>query len=189
MIRAVVLAATLLGAPAGAAVFEVAEDGSVERLDTPAPLRVGRPPAPVQRPPHVRPSLAAGQRAQAARPLVEQAAQQYEVSAALIDAIAHTESRYNQAAVSRVGAGGIMQLMPGTARELGVDPRDPAANIRGGTAYLRLLLNKFDGNVICTIAAYNAGPGAVSRSRCIPPYKETVSYVAAVLDRLSAAAN
>lgn len=172
-----------LAAPVSAAVYEVGDDGSVERLDAvpavaQAPLRVT-----------VRPSASATARAAAYAPMVAAAADRYALSPALIDAIAHTESRYNPAAVSPKRAAGIMQLMPGTARDLGVDSRDPAANIRGGTAYLRQLLNMFDGDVVRTIAAYNAGPGAVRRAGGIPAYRETVSYVATVLDRMADAAN
>lgn len=170
--------------PAGAAVFEVGDDGTVERLD--APLR---PAAAVPSPlPVARRSLTAATRARAFAPDVVRAGDRYAVSPALIDAIAHVESRYDPAAVSRARAAGIMQLMPGTARDLGVDPRDPAANIRGGTAYLRQLLNRFDGDVVRTIAAYNAGPGAVARAGGVPNYPETRAYVAQVLAHLASAA-
>ena len=171
----------LLGAaaPVAADVWEVAADGEVERLDV-----VIAPPQPTYR---AAPRTTA-RAASTYRPLVERAATHYALSPALVDAIAHVESRYNQSAVSRAGAGGIMQLMPGTARDLGVDARDPEANIRGGTAYLRLLLDRFDGDVVRTIAAYNAGPAAVIRARGVPAYPETVRYVRDVLDRLAAAA-
>ena len=168
--------------PATAAVYEVGEDGSVERLDVPAAA------APRAAPPQRRYGGGTTARSQAYRPYVAEAATRYEVSPQLVDAIAHTESRYNQAAVSRAGAAGIMQLMPGTARDLGVDSRDAQANIRGGTAYLRMLLNRFDGDVVRTIAAYNAGPAAVTRAGGVPRTRETVNYVAVVLDRLADAA-
>ena len=174
------LALLTLAAPAVADVWEVGADGSVERLDAPpvvAAATSGRAAA-----------ITMTRGAAAYRPLIAQAAATYDVSPALIDAIAHVESRYNQRAVSRAGAGGIMQLMPGTARDLGVDARDAAGNIRGGTAYLRQLLNRFDGDVVRTIAAYNAGPGAVARAGGIPAYPETVRYVRDVLDRLAASA-
>ena len=77
--------------------------------------------------------------------------------------------------------------MPRTARDLGVDPHDPAANLQGGAAYLRVLLDRFDGDLVKAIAAYNAGPGAIDRHRGVPPYPETRRYVAAVLARLAAA--
>ena len=167
----------LLAVPALADVWEVGADGALERLDTPAAAR-----EPVRR--AISPSV----RAAAYRPAVASAGARYEVSPALIDAIAHVESRYDQTALSRAGAGGIMQLMPATARGLGVDRSDAGENIRGGTAYLRLLLNRFDGDIVRTVAAYNAGPGAVVRAGGIPNYPETVRYVRAVMDRLAEAA-
>ena len=91
--------------------------------------------------------------------------------------------------VSTAGAIGIMQLMPRTARAVGVNPRDAAANIHGGTAYLRYLLNRYDGDIVCTIAAYNAGPAHVTKSRCIPDFPETRMYVAKVLDHLAKTAD
>ena len=181
MLRLAALSILMFSAPARSAVFEVGDDGTMVRLDTPVaaamPLRRVQPV-----------SGTAASRARAFRPDVERASRQYEVSAALIDAIAHVESRYNPTALSRTNAAGIMQLMPGTARALGVDARDAAANIRGGTAYLRQLLNRFDGDIVRTVAAYNAGPGAVQRAGGVPRYPETVAYVASVMDRLAVAA-
>lgn len=180
-LRLAVVAVVAFAVPVSAAVYEVGDDGAVSRIDTQIPPPIRKPAATRSR------ASTAG--AATYRPYVAAAATRYELSPALIDAIAHTESRYNQAAVSRVGAAGIMQLMPGTARGLGVDARDPASNIRGGTAYLRQLLNSFDGDVVRTIAAYNAGPGAVKRAGGIPHYPETVAYVSKVLDRLADAAD
>lgn len=119
------------------------------------------------------------------RPAIEAAAARYDLSPAFLDAVVRAESGYAPDAVSPAGAIGLMQLMPGTARDLGVDPRDPRQNILGGAAYLRQLLDRFDGDIDRALAAYNAGPGAVERHAGVPPYRETRAYVAANLDRLA----
>ncbi|MFO1246631.1 MAG: lytic transglycosylase domain-containing protein [Alphaproteobacteria bacterium] len=103
----------------------------------------------------------------------------------LIGAVAWQESRMNQAAVSPKGARGVMQLMPATAANLRVNADDMASNVDGGAAYLARLLDRFDGDIVKTLAAYNAGPEAVERYHGVPPYPETQAYVAAVLDRLA----
>ncbi len=119
---------------------------------------------------------------------MRETADRRQVSAELIEAVAWAESRFNQAAVSPKGARGVMQLMPGTAQTLGVDARDERGNVDGGGAYLAALLQRYDGDIILTLAAYNAGPEAVRKYGGVPPYPETRAYVAAVLDHLAGAA-
>ena len=114
--------------------------------------------------------------------IIETAARKFGVDANLVRAIATAESGINQNAVSSVGAVGVMQLMPSTAENLGVNPYDERENIYGGAHYLRQLLDKFNGNLTQAIAAYNAGPGAVQQYGGVPPYAETQNYVGRVMD-------
>ena len=112
---------------------------------------------------------------------IHDAARAHGVDPRLVAAVARRESAFNSRAVSRVGACGIMQLMPATAEFLGVrNVFDARENIFGGTRYLRTLLDTFDGDLDLALAAYNAGPGAVQKHRGIPPYRETRAYVVAV---------
>jgi soluble lytic murein transglycosylase-like protein len=101
-----------------------------------------------------------------------------------IHAVIWQESKYEQHARSRVGAQGLMQLMPATARRFGCkDPHDPAENIAAGTKYLSWLLKRFDGNVELALAGYNAGEGSVDKYNGIPPYRETQNYVRIITSR------
>lgn len=105
-------------------------------------------------------------------------AKKYKIDAALVRAVIHAESAFNAKALSKKGAQGLMQLMPGTAKDLGVtNAFDVQQNIEGGVKYLAGLLNTFDGDIKLATAAYNAGPGAVKRFKGIPPYAETEVYV------------
>ncbi len=113
---------------------------------------------------------------------IEAMADRYEVPVTLIKAVIAAESCFNPKAVSRVGAQGLMQLMPNTAKMLGVtDSFDPKQNIRGGVSYLRMLLDRFDQDEELALAAYNAGPQAVKKYGRIPPFKETQRYVKKVM--------
>lgn len=109
----------------------------------------------------------------------------YDISPTLLEALVWQESRWREGAVSPVGARGLAQLMPGTARQMGVDPNDPSANLEGGARYLRAQLDTFGGDIEKALAAYNAGPGRVHQAGGIPRIRETQNYVAAILGRLS----
>jgi soluble lytic murein transglycosylase-like protein len=111
------------------------------------------------------------------------------ISPALLEALVWQESRWRAGARSPVGAIGLAQLMPGTARDLQVNPHDPHANLAGGARYLREQLDRFGGDVELALAAYNAGPGRVQRARGVPAIRETQLYVRAVVDRLSKMSN
>jgi soluble lytic murein transglycosylase-like protein len=120
--------------------------------------------------------------------LIAGASKQHGVDPRLVAAIAARESAYNPAAVSPAGAGGVMQLMPATARYIGVtNVFDARENVFGGVRYLRTLLDTFHGDLDLTLAAYNAGPGAVQKYNGVPPYRETREYVRFVRARYEAA--
>jgi soluble lytic murein transglycosylase-like protein len=179
---ALVGAALLLAAvsPAAAQVIEIGPEGitsvSGPVVVTPEgaiPIKVERK-APVATPKQA-----------AAAPLLDRAGEAAELSPRLLEAIAYVESRFNTKAISPKGAVGMMQLMPGTAAELGVDPHDPEENARGGADYLRKMVTKFGNNVELAVAAYNAGPAAVLKYGGVPPYAETRAYVDAVMDYLA----
>jgi soluble lytic murein transglycosylase-like protein len=116
---------------------------------------------------------------------VAELAARFDLSPALIEAVVWQESRWQANARSPVGARGLAQLMPGTARDLGVNPDDPFANLEGGARYLREQLDRFDGDLEKALAAYNAGPGRVISAGGIPRIRETQSYVASIMGRLS----
>lgn len=178
--------AVLAAQPAQAEVFELAGNGNLVQISKSA----WEPEASLaieQFSPVVQQAAAYPNASQSnVRQHIKVAAQRYGISSDLVDAVAWQESRYNPRARSSAGAIGVMQLMPGTARDLGVtNPHDISQNVAGGAAYLRAQLERFNNNIPLALAAYNAGPGAVLKYRGIPPYRETQDYVRQIMRRLS----
>ena len=121
-------------------------------------------------------------RAAAFAPIIEKVSAKHGLEARLVSAVIRVESCYDKRAVSRSGARGLMQLMPATARDLGVhDSFDAEQNIEGGVRYLARMLERFDKNLRLGLAAYNAGPETVEAFQDVPPYPDTVSYVTRIL--------
>jgi soluble lytic murein transglycosylase len=173
---AVLLGALALAAGARADIYRSeGADGTVSFTDTPVTgdyrviIRDQAPPKPVSR--------------SRWNDLAHQEARRKQLDPRLVKAVIQVESADNPSAVSRKGAIGLMQLMPGTARAMGVqDPFEPQDNIKGGVKYLSQMLDRFRGRLDLALAAYNAGPAAVERYGGIPPYAETRNYVNRVLD-------
>ena len=166
---------------AQAQVMEIGENGRVTIYDGPAIFEVTGA-RPIQQETVLR---RAGGKQTTSFSTILDAASASQLSPDLVEAVAWRELRSRAGLVSRSGAIGEMQLMPATARSLGVDPYNSIQNYEGGAAYLSALLRRYDNDLVLALAAYNAGPGAVDRYRGVPPYKETRDYVGAVLDRLS----
>jgi soluble lytic murein transglycosylase-like protein len=173
-------AALALASPATAQVLSIGDDGGVTRYAGPAVYTDQGARSLIAQ---AAPAPAAAAPAEVAQAIAE-SAQRHAVSAPIAEAVAWQESRFHQTAVSPKGALGVMQLMPATARTLGVDASDLKGNVDGGVIYLGQMLKRFEGDLPRALAAYNAGPEAVVRYGGVPPYAETRSYVRAILDRL-----
>jgi len=198
---AVLALATFVVAPAHADVLEIGAGGEARWISGPNVLQVettefasqeAAPLAEVPAEAAVVPDYAVADAAQHAQAVpqayaakVTELAERFDLSPALIEAVVWQESRWHAGAVSPVGARGLAQLMPGTAREMGVNAEDPLANLEGGARYLREQLDRFDGDLEKALAAYNAGPGRVESAGGVPRIRETQSYVASVMGRLS----
>lgn len=114
--------------------------------------------------------------------MITKISEKHGVDDKLVKALIRQESGFNPKATSKAGAMGLMQLMPATAKNLGVhDAYNPMQNVDGGVRYLKSMLNKYNGNIILALAAYNAGPGAVDKYSGVPPYAETQNYVKNIL--------
>jgi soluble lytic murein transglycosylase-like protein len=194
--------AALCAFPAQADVLEIGAEGEARWIAGPVlqfeqelPLGAGEAVLPAEVPAEVLalfPELAVGDTALhgagipgAYAAKVHELSARFDLSPALIEALVWQESRWRENAVSPVGARGLAQLMPGTARDLGVDSSDPLANLEGGARYLRQQLDRFDGDLERALAAYNAGPGRVIRANGVPRIRETQLYVTAIMGRLS----
>jgi len=120
--------------------------------------------------------------------LIDKVARRHGISPVLVHAVVEVESNYHVRARSRAGARGLMQVMPSTARDLGVSSParlfDPRENLEAGVKYLKAMLQRFNGDLVAALAAYNAGPGAVDRYAGVPPFPETREYVRKVLSAL-----
>jgi soluble lytic murein transglycosylase-like protein len=148
--------------PSGTQLLPASEIAGIDVLpDPPKPIPTAAPVAPSDIP-----------------SLVARAGTQRNIDVDLLYSVIHTESNFRSNAVSRAGARGLMQLMPATARNLGVDDAfKPDQNINGGAAYLDQLLTRYHDSLSLALAAYNAGPEAVARYHGIPPFRETIAYV------------
>ena len=188
--------AVLGGFALATALASTAAAGGVADPSPPSPTTAEAPAA-------LRPALGAGEVPPSPRPApavrelkpvgdveseIRDAAKLYNLDPALVRAVAVQESGLRNEARSRRGALGVMQMMPGTAKELGYDAADLRGNVRAGAAYLSMMMETFGGDVKRALAAYNAGPGAVKRFGGVPPFAETRNYVSAIMEHMAVSA-
>ena len=187
-----VMAMCALAGPGQATVLEISPDGAVIVHDRPAVVtQLGSAGTAIVSKPIEAVPRQAQQNAKSTEvhAFIRRAGDRVAINPRLIEAVAWEESRFNPNALSPKGAVGVMQLMPATAKGLGVDPADVGENVSGGAHYLRRLLERYDGDIVKTLAAYNASPAAVDRYHGVPPFPETQKYVADILARLAAEAD
>jgi soluble lytic murein transglycosylase-like protein len=189
------LVALVLPAGASADIFECVGPDGARHFTNERPRRgncrlIVRTPGAPARAARTRPAAVSGTRQFDSSPerlhrydaYIREAAHLYQLPEPFVRAVVRVESNFTEDVVSHAGAMGLMQLMPGTATAMGVrNPFDPRENIFGGTRYLRVLANQFNGDLVLTVAAYNAGAGAIGRYGGVPPYAETQRYVRNVL--------
>lgn len=170
-----ILVTLLWPTKAGATVIEVNGDGSVTTYEASDYLAKRRH---LRKKPEVSFSDSKREPKDTFNEIIAAAAEKYSVDPEIIHAVVNTESYYRPNAVSAKGAQGLMQLMPETAKDLGVtNAFDPAQNVDGGTKHLKYLIEKYDGKLALALAAYNAGEGTVGKYGGIPPYPETIQYI------------
>lgn len=171
---------------AQAQVIEIGENGAIRTRDGGGPVEWhDGTDIPVPPTANLQPSVRSFSEAESStRSLLFDAAHRAGVHPAVLEALVWQESRWRPRARSNKGAMGLTQLMPQTARELGVDPWNPATNLQGGARYLRKMLDRFDGDLVRALAAYNAGPLRVEKANGVPNIPETRGYVSAIINRL-----
>lgn len=186
------LAAISVGAPQifGSQLYSYLDENGVRHFTNTAPngqvrdLKVTGSPPPVEPGVGQKPSPPVSPREAKYDSIIDKYAGSYRLDTSLIRSMIAKESNFNAGAVSPKGARGLMQLMPATAATLGVQKiHDPEENIRGGMKYMRKLMDKFDNNLVLSLAAYNAGPNLVERIRKVPNYRETQDYVRTITAR------
>jgi hypothetical protein len=159
----------------GLSVVRLGPDGRLVRVTLPIARKKS---AAVKKPLVIPPVFTGGDSPASVSDLVKDAAERYRVDPLLVDSVIHVESGFNPNAVSLKGAQGLMQLIPATAQRFGAsDPFDPKQNIDAGVHYLKYLQDRFPNELTLSLAAYNAGEGAVTRYNSVPPYPETTDYV------------